>query len=479
MQNTEFQEKYLRIIDENQEQEIRALQDLIRIKSVAVPTEGEYPFGEGVQKAYELFMNMAEAEGFVTKNVDNYGGHFEYGDGETVFGIVGHLDVVPEGKDWDYDPYGAEIADGKIFGRGTKDDKGPMVAAFYALKALKDAGFKPKKKIRVIIGLDEETNWAGMDYYVEKEGIPDFGISPDGDFPVIHGEQGILVFDLAKKLSGSKNSGKGLMLTGLKGGNAPNMVADNARAVIKADSYDDIKEIIKKYKEDTGYSVKFKGVGKSLEIITEGISAHGARPDMGLNAISIMMELLQNLPFEDENLREFIGFYNNHIGFKYHGENIEMAFSDDVSGKLMFNVGMVQADKEAIILTINVRYPVTMKEDEVYGGLIELIKRYDIGLVKEKHTAPIYMPKDSPLIQELMRIYKKHTGDETEPLVIGGGTYARSMKNAVAYGPMFPWEEDCNHQKNEHITIETLMLATKIYAEAIERLTESEEKFYE
>lgn len=479
MQETPLREKYLEIIEKNREEEIKALQDLVRIKSVVEDNNGKHPFGEGVHKAFEYMLGLAEKEGFAVRNVDNYGGHFDFGQGEEIFGVVGHLDVVPEGKDWDYDPYGAEIVDGKIIGRGTKDDKGPVIAAFFAMKALKEAGFEPKKKIRMLIGLDEETNWNGMRYYLDRVESPDFGISPDGDFPVIHAEMGLLVFNLAKKLAGDKNS-KGLTLSSLKGGNAPNMVADYARAVVKADNYEKIKEVIKKYREDTGYSIKFKGTGKSLEIVSEGKSAHGAKPEMGLNAISIMMELLGKLPFEDENLKEFIEFYNQHIGFDYNGQNIGMNLEDDISGKLIFNVGMVQADREGIILTINVRYPVTSEEEQVYEGLSQLIKEYDIGLAKEKHNAPIFMSEDSSLVKELMEVYRKYTGDEeAKPIVIGGGTYARAIKNTVAYGPTFPWEEDCNHQKNEYITIESLMTATKIYAEAIERLTGSEEKFYE
>ena len=129
MSDINFRKKYLNIIEKNKEEEIKTLQKLVRIKSVAEENGGEYPFGEGVQKAFEYMLNLAENEGFLIKNIDNYGGHFDYGDGEEIFGFIGHLDVVPEGKDWDYGPYEAVISDGRIYGRGTKDDKGPVVAA--------------------------------------------------------------------------------------------------------------------------------------------------------------------------------------------------------------------------------------------------------------------------------------------------------------------------------------------------------------
>lgn len=200
-----------RKIEENKEDMLRMLQELIAIKSVAEEAGGEKPFGEGVQQAFSYVLEKAEEEGFLTKNVDNYGGHVELrGSGEKVMGIVGHLDVVPEGTGWEVPPYSGEIRDGKIYGRGTMDDKGPVVASFYAMKAVKECGAPLKDTVRLILGLDEETNWEGMEYYLSKEASPDYGFTPDGDFPAIHGEKGILVFDLVKKLS--KSQGKGLEL---------------------------------------------------------------------------------------------------------------------------------------------------------------------------------------------------------------------------------------------------------------------------
>jgi len=191
---------YLDLIGEYREEMIRTLQELIAIKSVAAePLEGA-PFGAGVQEAFAYMLRKAKTEGFETENIDNYGGHIEFGgylfdeEGEMIgtsdeiMGILCHLDVVPEGKDWDFDPYGGELIDDRIYGRGAIDDKGPTVAAFYAMKALKDAGVVPEKKVRLILGLDEETGWKGMDYYLKRVKHPDFGFTPDGDFPAIHGE---------------------------------------------------------------------------------------------------------------------------------------------------------------------------------------------------------------------------------------------------------------------------------------------------
>ncbi|MBR6585428.1 MAG: dipeptidase PepV [Firmicutes bacterium] len=474
-------EKYLEI---NKEEMIFALQDVIRSNSEGgekfLGKDGEvYPFGMGVHESLVKVLTMGEKMGFEVKNVDNYGGHIDFkGKGDKVMAILGHLDVVPAGSGWDFDPYGGEVADGKIYGRGTTDNKGPVISCLYAMKALKEAGYQPECTIRLILGLDEETGWKGMKYYFDHVERPDFGFTPDADFPVINGEKGMLVFGLAKKFSASSASAKGLELRSLQGGTAPNSVADSCRAVVRSGQdgdYDKIREIVRVYKEETGYKVNVKGVGKSLEITTSGVSAHGATPWKGLNAISVMMQLLGRLNFVNEDHNDFIQFYNDHIGFNLHGENLGVDISDEPSGRLVFNVGMVELDPEAGKLVINIRYPVTADGEEVLEKIAETLDRYEIGLIRAEHKAPIFREVDSPMVKLLMDIYQKHTGDtESKPLVIGGGTYARSTPNIIAYGALFPGDEDLMHQKNECVTIERFEQMTKIYAEAIYKLSSGE-----
>ncbi len=487
-------EKYLEL---NKEEMIFALQNIVQSRS----EEGEkimgkngeiYPFGMGVQEALEKVLKMGEAMGFTVKNVDNYGGHIDFvGTGKPltdakgnitgyespkIMAVIGHLDVVPAGSGWDFDPYGGEIKDGKIYGRGTTDDKGPVISCLYAMKALKDAGYKPECTIRLIIGLDEETHWKGMSYYFKHEKRPDFGFTPDADFPVINGEMGMLIFDFAKKFAATQV--KGLELRSLKGGTAPNSVADRCRAVMlstQEGTYDRIKSQLNQYREKTGYKISAKGVGKSLEIIASGISAHGAKPEAGLNAISIMMEFLGTLNFVNEDHNEFIQFYNEYIGFCLDGEKLGVNLYDEPSGKLVFNVGMVDLDSRAGKLTINIRYPVTCDGEAILDTLASAIGKYDMGLIRTEHKLPIFMDLDNPVVKLLLETYQKHTGDyESKPLVIGGGTYARSTGNIIAYGALFPGDEDLMHQKNECLSIERFEQMTKIYTEAIYKLSSGE-----
>jgi succinyl-diaminopimelate desuccinylase len=464
-------------IEAQQDEMICTLRELIAIKSVAGEEEGDAPFGAGVQAALDYMLRLAERDGFSTENADNFGGHIEFGgdilneagettDAREIMGILGHLDVVPEGREWERDPYGGEVADGRIYGRGSSDDKGPVVAVYYAMKALRDCGFSPEKKVRLILGLDEESGCRGMERYLEKAGRPDFGFTPDADFPVIHGEKGILTFELAKKIR--KNDAKGVILRSFSGGSAANMTPDFAKAVIRADSYGGIREAAAEFCRETGYRVYVKGAGKSLEITAAGVSAHGASPEKGLNAISVLMALLSEIGFANEDVKDFIGFYNEHIGFELNGESMGCALFDEQSGSLIFNVGTVRMDDGAVILTVNVRYPVTMDQERVYEAITPVINKYDLGIIKLLHMPPVYVPKDDPLVRSLTEVYRKHSGDsESEPLVIGGGTYARMVKNTVAFGAAFPGEPETAHQKNEYISIDNLIKIAKIYADAI------------
>ncbi len=466
-------------IVENRAEMLASLSALISAPSVAEDTGGDKPFGENVQRALENMLRLAEREGFETYNADNYGGHIDFkGTEDGVVAIVGHLDVVPEGDGWDFDPYSGLVKDGYVCGRGAVDDKGPVIASFYGMKALKDCGYQPKRTIRLILGLDEETNWKGMDYYLSHvDRKPDLGFTPDADFPAIHGEKGIIVFDIVKKFDAF--SGKGLEISSIKGGNTANSVADFARAVLHDSSgagYDKIKEQVADFCAEKSCDIRCRGIGRSLEIVAYGVPAHGATPEQGKNAISIIMELLGKMNFANESTNDFIAFYNDHIGYDVHGERIGCPLEDRQSGKLVFNIGMIEADKKTVRLTVNIRYPVTVDDDLVYEDMMSVLDDYDLGIVKGKTQEPIYIPKDDPLIETLMDIYRKNTGDtESQPLVIGGGTYARAVKNTVAFGARFPGEPELAHQRNEKISEESMIKLARIYAEAAYRLSELEE----
>ena len=293
---------YLERIDAYKDDMLKALAESVSkpsVKADPVKTkDGELlPFGQGVHEALISMLEKGKELGFDTYNDDNYAGHIEWkseNGGDEYFGIIGHLDVVPVDNGWATDPFVmTDKGDGFLYGRGTSDDKGPVVASLYALKALKDEGLKPKMNIRLVLGLDEETGNISADHYTEHCGHPALGFTPDADFPLVNGEMGILVFELARKFS-SRPGKDDLRLTKLEGGTAHNAVPAYAKAVIAGskNQYDLIADRAKLFCEETGYRLKVKKQGSSLVVEAFGTAAHGAHPDLGLNAVSILMSFL-------------------------------------------------------------------------------------------------------------------------------------------------------------------------------------------
>ena len=485
------------------------LSELVSFKSVKAAPAGNQPFGEEIHKAFSYMLARAKQDGFEVFDADGYGGHIEWpgvitdekgeiiSAAEETLGVAVHLDVVPAGDGWTYDPWGGEVFDGRMYGRGTTDNKGAAASVYFAMKALKEAGYTPAKNIRLIIGLDEETGWSGMEKYFEKASAPDFGFTPDSEFPVINGEMGILVFEIAKKLEA--NHENGLILRSIAGGNAPNMTPDHCRAILvfegagskagkprrkskakaagkevalRNKAFTLVKETAIDYSKHSSGKLSCKGAGNSLEVHAQGLSAHGAQPWKGMNAISILIDFLCTLPIANESAKDFIDFYKTHIGFETDGKNLGIAMSDETSGPLIVNIGKISLGREAAVLTVNARYPISVKEDEVYEALRPALDKNGLGVAKKSCMAPLFYPPEEPFIQTLMEVYRNNTGDaHSKSRIIGGGTYARAFRRTVAFGPRFPHEEDIAHQKDEYILLDSLMDAAQIYADAIYRLS--------
>ena len=463
------------------DEQIKTLQEVLRINSegaeaVTAPDGQVYPFGEGVQEAFEYTLKKAEELGFEATNIDNYGGHIDFGEGDETIGIIGHLDVVPAGDGWSFDPYSGAVEDGYIYGRGTTDDKGPIVAVLYAMKALKECGFVPSRKIRVILGLDEETNWNGLKYYLEKVELPDFGFTPDGEFPVVNGEKGITNWDFKFKF----NKAGDTQIVDFAGGSAPNMVPEKAHVVLKCKDADAAEALCAKANEFVGKSAgKFEAEveGDKVTVRAEGKAAHGANPHLGINAISMIMEFLGAIELDDSETAASVKFYNDHLGFDVNGERMNIAFEDEMSGKLSLNVGVASVEDDFIKLVLNVRFPVSNSIEEVEAGIAKAIEGSSVVAEKLGVQEPIFMDVDTPMVEAMMKAYVDNTGDkESKPMVIGGGTYARSFKNMLAFGAYFAEDPDLMHQRDEKLALERFDTMTRIYADAIYTLASPEFK---
>lgn len=455
------------LIDSYKEDILSTTRTLIKYNSVEEAPHGNMPFGQTVGACLDHTLQLCNDLGFKTKNVDYYAGHAEYGEGEGLIGMLVHLDIVPAGDGWDFDPFAGEIHDGKLYGRGVLDDKGPGVSLMYALKAIKESALPTSKRARIIFGCNEETGSKCVDYYFQKEEMPEAAFTPDSDFPVIHAEKGILGLNITKTFTSELSDG-GIKILSIKGGLRSNMVPEYAEAHIQGAQY--IDDILANYNLEKGGKIEKSIESDVIVLKSYGVSAHGSTPELGVNAISHLLCFLDCLDLAIGDAANFVRFYGRHIQTTFNGELIGIPLVDDVSGKLIFNVGVIDMNETSGKLTVGVRYPVTCSDEQVLSGMADILELSGVGIEVTSHSKPLYVPKDTPLIQTLMSVYKAYTGDDSEPIAIGGGTYARALDNGVAFGPLFPGREDTIHQKNEYVYVDDLMLMTKIYAEAIYKL---------
>ncbi|MDR7669227.1 dipeptidase PepV [Bacillus altitudinis] len=450
---------------------IQDTQSFLQIESV-LDEEGGIagkPFGEKVDEALQYMLKKGQDEGFKVKNVDGYAGHIEYGEGEDIVGVLCHVDVVPAGDDWTTPPFSADIRENKIFARGAIDDKGPTMAAFYALKMLKDAGLPLSKKIRIIIGTDEESDWRCVDHYFKHEAMPQIGFAPDADFPIIHAEKGIIDAIVSFTYEQSEEN-KRYILKQFTSGMRLNMVPDEARAIVAAANDHDaeaLKTAFVAYLAENQLTGETNHTADGLTFTLKGVSVHAMEPANGINAGIHMANFLCAHELDERGLA-FTSQINALFDQDTRGQKLGIACKDDISGDLTLNVGTIRySQNEEAKLGLNVRYPVTADGEEVKKG-IERIKGATIE--KFDDSPPHHVSKDHPLVKTLQRVYEEQTGDPAHLIAIGGGTYARSLEAGVAFGPLFPGRPDCAHQKDEYIEIDDLLRATALYAQAMYEL---------
>lgn len=448
-------------------------QNLLRIRSVLDEenTSPEAPLGKEVKEALDFMLHLGEQDGFTAKNVDHIAGHLEMGQGDELVGILCHVDVVPEGDGWSSDPYGAEIRDGKIFARGAIDDKGPTMAAYYAMKIIKELGLPLNKRVRMIIGTDEESEWRCVERYFETEEMPTLGFAPDADFPIINAEKGIWDFSIKQNRSTSTAAQAELELVEFTSGRRRNMVPDYAIARLHAPGQ--LDELTQRFKAFTGkHSLKGQATIEHDGIIfeMEGISAHGMEPNNGVNAGLYLAAFLSGLPLQKQ-AKDYFTFVHDYLFGDSRGKKLGIAYSDEITGDLTLNAGILNFYKEkGGSISFTLRYPVTYEWEEGYKVLENAGNKLGFQIESDSISAPHHVKSDSFLIKTLQKVYEEATGKKAELLSIGGGTYARSLEEGVAFGPLFPGSEDIAHQKDEYIDIDDMLKAAAIYAHAIYEL---------
>lgn len=446
---------------------LKDLFDLLSVRSIlGTDITEETPFGSGPREALDLILSFGKRDGYKTKLVENKAGHIEVGQGEELFGILGHVDVVPVVEaDWTSHPFKPEIRDGKIFARGSLDDKGPTMAAYYAVKLLDKLGVKWNKRVRVIVGSDEETGFRCVEAYFKHEEQPASGFTPDAMFPLVYAEKARATFDHKLKFV-SEDGQYNYKLVKFNGGQVLNMVIASAKAELEGDSAD-----IKEKFENFLAQEKLEGeveVGNTIKLTLKGKAAHGSTPQYGINGATKLAEFLSTLGL-DNNGKNFVDYIVEKLANDPFGEKLGINYADDEMGEATYNYGILEYDLERKIgvVSTDCRHP---KKFDLVGRLNGIkVNNIDIEVTSTKEAH--YVPKDDELVTTLMDVYRKHTGDtKNDAFVLGGGTYARCLKKGVAFGLLFPGKEDTMHQANEYLEVEDLLLATAIYAEGIYKL---------
>ncbi len=443
---------------------ITILQDLVRIPSLFDPTTigPNVPYGQALRNALDFMLAMAKKDGFKTRDLEGYAGVIEFGEGDEIMGVLGHLDVVPVGKGWSVDPFSATIKDGYIIGRGSQDDKGPSVAAYMAMKILKDSGFEPKKRVFMILGTDEESGMGCMKYYQKHGEIPNFGFVPDAEFPVIYGEKGILQLTI----SGNPAT----QILSLKAGERPNICIGEASVEMKGQARAQLFDF---YLNTNQLEGRLETFPDRVSYFIKGKYAHGSMPQEGINAAWHCLNFI-GAAYQDElasTLAKLLKEYRGDaLGIRYFGSHM---------GFLTVNLGIISLDQSQLNLVLDIRYP--QETNELI--IVESIQRtLDVQLAGLKVSirefkAPLFFDPKSKLVSTLEKIYRDYSHDtQSQLMTMGGGTYARSFDNFVAFGAEFPLKKRPDwvgnvHQADEGYEIEQLVLATAIYAQAIHDLT--------
>lgn len=452
-------------IDSQKENIIQDLKIMIKIPSKLKGYDNpEYPFGKNIDDALNTFLDLGKKMGFKTKNIDKYCGYIEFGEGKELVGIIGHLDVVPEGEGWTYPPFDLTIDEDKIYGRGTIDDKGPMIAALYAMKAVSEK-IKINKRVRLIIGLNEESQWRCINYYKEHEESPTIGFSPDADFPCIYAEKALLT--AATECAYIKNSKIEIEEFDCKN-NRENVVPKYCSVKIKVDSEyeDDIKKILLSKMEN---DISFTKVNNEFYIQCHGIQAHAAHPELGINAVSKMIMLLNEIfnrfGIEERTIKTLASKIQN----EYNGSSLGIKYEDKELGDLTLNLASIELKDSNIKTVMNLRIPGSIELKKIKMTMENELNTLNVKFNSEKPA--LYIPKENELVQKLCNIYNTYTGKNEEPLAIGGATFARAFDNCVSFGAMMPGEPDMCHQVDEYISIKNLIDSCNMYALAIYELT--------
>ena len=454
----EYKQSFEKYFDEHMDEILASLSEIISIDSVATLESEVKPFGEGSARALKWGEDFLKSLGMKTLNVDGYAVHGDYAEGEPVLAVLSHLDTVPAGEGWSYPPFELTVKDDVLYGRGTIDDKGPSVAVLYAVKAIKDLGVPIGNNFRVVFGGFEEGGCEDIEYYQKKFQFPKMVFTPDGSFPVLNCEKGLVHLTFKGEIQKGEKT-----VPYLKAGTVINAVPGKAEFVIANVTADELGEACAEFE---GFKLNTEPQGNMLAGVLIGKSAHGSRPENGLNTATALAKAFGKLGIEgfDRIAKIFV-----HGDFS--GKELGLGFADKVSGEMTCVLTQLNVDDGRLTAGVDIRFPIDKTSKEIVEILTSALEQGGFEVTSVESMEPHYVDEDTPLVQTLLGVYEGVSGTKGECISEGGVTYVHNTPGAVAFGAEFPWENNNMHGADEHITVETFKTNLNMYANAIVELT--------
>lgn len=464
-----YREQIDQYIDSHKEDMLADIIALCEIDSAKGEALEGKPFGQGPFDALQAALKMGEKYGFATKNYDNYVGTIDLNDKEKQLDILAHLDVVPGGDGWTVTtPFAPVIRDGKVYGRGTSDDKGPALTALYAMRALKELGIPMKKNVRLILGTDEECGSSDIAYYYKKEEEAPMTFSPDAEFPVINIEKGSLHGVFAAEFEKSAALPK---MISFKSGTKVNVVPAKAEAVFAGLDCEAAEKTASSMEAELGVRFEITSENGNVKIGAFGESAHASTPEKGCNALTALLALIEKLNLADCGQVKAVQALNKMMPHgDYNGKNLKIAHEDEISGKLTLAFSMLEITETTLNGDFDSRCPICANEENTLKVVKAEMEVNNVNFLTTSMKPPHHVDGNSPFVKTLLKCYEEYTGRKGECIAIGGGTYVHHLKNGVAFGPSLPETETGIHGPDEFAVIDELVMATKIFAQVMVEL---------
>lgn len=465
----QYRDKIEQYIDSHRQELLDDICTLCRINSEKMSYKEGMPYGEGAFHALETALGMAEQYGFDVNNFDNYVGTADLNNKEPQLDILAHLDIVPAGEGWkETEAFEPVERDGLLYGRGTADDKGPAVAAMYAMRAVKELGIPLEKNVRLILGTDEECGSSDIAHYyaVAKEAPMTF--SPDGSYPVVNIEKGRLAGHFTAEYIPSAQLPR---IESVQAGIKENVVPGKAYAVLRGMNQDLVEAMINKVEAETGIRFEMELNDGAMELTSIGSGAHASTPGEGNNALTGMLTLLDRLEFapcgQTEMLHKLIRLFPHG---DTRGEALGVAMEDELSGALTMAFSMLTITDKGLDGTFDSRSPICATRENMLETIRRNMNEQGITLHNDSMIPPHHVAEDSHFVKTLLKVYEEYTGQEGSCIAMGGGTYVHTLKNGVAFGASMPGTDNRMHGADEFAVIDELLLSAKMFAQAIVEL---------